>query len=203
MFPETKEINKKLVIKKKIDVNSSINSSIEKPSFQSLISQHGKLVKAFVTKNVWDENDVEDIYQITLFEAFKSYKNFRNESQPKTWLCGVASKVISNYVRKKLQSKLEFTADIAPLMDTVMTEDIDKHSIAFRSPEASYEYMQMEKNLNTSYEKLPKDIRQIFDSAIKDGNSYQKTSEIYNIPIGTVRSRISRAREMMKTSFNK
>nr|WP_269447923.1 MULTISPECIES: sigma-70 family RNA polymerase sigma factor [unclassified Marinomonas] len=165
--------------------------------------QHGKLLKAFVNKNVWDENDVEDIYQITLFEAFKSYKNFRYESQPKTWLCGVASKVISNYVRKKLKSRLEFTADMIPLLESEITVNLDGESISYRDPEASYEYMQLAKSLNRSYEKLPKEIRDVFNSAIEIGNSYQKTSELYNIPIGTVRSRISRAREIMRDSYFK
>ena len=99
-----------------------------------------------------------------------------------------------------MHSRLEFTADMISLLESEITINLDGESISYREPEAAYEYMQLAKNLNCSYEKLPKEIRDVFNSAIEIGNSYQKTSELYNIPIGTVRSRISRAREIMKNS---
>ena len=178
------------------------SGSCTRTDFGSLVAQHGKYIKAFIAKRTWFEEDIEDIYQITLMEAFKSYKNFRDESHPRTWICGVASKVLSNFVRKKLKNIHELTDDVTSLIEKKeYCEDYELST--FRNPDESYEYFVLAKHIENVYYQLPPEMRDVFETIVSDGISYEDASKLHNIPTGTVRSRVSRARDRMKTAYMK
>lgn len=171
---------------------------VEKPEFDTLVKNYEVFIRAFILKRMWDDSEVDDIYQITLLEAFKSYGNFRNESHPRTWMCGIALKVLSNHYRKKLQSRKILMEDIT----SVKESDFDdaSHVSSYQTPEKSYEYELQLKNLSKCYQTLPETMKQVFDTVVYDGSTYEDASIQHNIPVGTVRSRISRARTILKSS---
>lgn len=183
--------------KQAMNSSNAKHSHGSKPDFDNLIKENGKYIRTFIAKRTWNESDVDDIYQTTLLEAFKSYKNFREESHPRTWMCGIAAKVISNYIRKKSSSRQSFTDDITSISDSA-EQDNETGSETFQNPAMRYEYGRLLGRLNSLYEKLPKSMKDVFDTVIHDGKSYEDASLLHDIPIGTVRSRVSRAREVMK-----
>jgi len=173
---------------KEVDVNYFVLNS-----FNKVAKENERYIKSFIKKRVWIKDDVDDIFQTTLMECFKSSKNFRGDSHPRTWMCGVASKVISGYMRKNYRNPTEFTDKIAELSDSLEYESCDLQ----RNPENHYETRVLIEEVMKAYSALPEDMKQVFES-IKSGASYEEASKLYNIPIGTVRSRISRAREKIK-----
>ncbi len=171
----------------------------EKPDFSVLVTRDGKYVKNFIGKTLNNKEDVEDVYQITLLESFKSYKNFLGESCSRTWLCGVASNVLRNCTIKNSQKKVYLSDDIETLAD--MTDDIfESRSGPFLNPDIFYEYTELAENVSDAIEKLPGKMKEVFQAVVRDGLSYENASLRHQIPIGTVRSRVSRAREAVKAA---
>lgn len=177
--------------------DESYRGEVDKPDFNLLITNHGKYVKCFISKRLKVREDIEDVYQITLLEAFKSYKNFRGDSHSRTWLCGVANNVIRNYIRKNFKGAVYFSDDIEMLSD-LSEFNSDDYSVTYHNPEAFYEYVRFSQGVINAMESLPCGMREVFKTVVEDGLSYEDASLRHQIPIGTVRSRISRARAIMK-----
>lgn len=174
----------------------------EKLEFDVLVTRDGKYVKNFIGRKLNNKEDAEDVYQITLLESFRSYKNFRGESRSRTWLCGVANNVLRNYIRKNSQKTVYLSDDIEALAD--MTDDIFEHrSGPYLNPDACYEYTELAESASDAIEKLPNKMREVFKTVVRDGLSYENASLRHKIPVGTVRSRVSRAREAVKAACYK
>lgn len=163
--------------------------------FTELVIKHGKFVRNFIAKKSWDREDVDDIYQTTMLEAFRSYKNFRNDCHPRTWMCGVAMMVFRNHLRKKskvksqpLQTNEEGQLNI---LDKLECSPMD-------TPEVAYEFESLYSSVYGHVQDLPENIRNLFITVAYRGLDYEKAAKMYDIPIGTVRSRISRARSILR-----
>lgn len=165
----------------------SVNQSIEK-----LVLEHGKFVKRFIAKRTWNEQNVDDIYQSTLLEAIKSYPKFRNESQPRTWLCGIAYNIIRNYGRKLNAINCE---DLDAL-ESVDFDDINCMSTG--NPADIYNREHFVNRVKEVTDTLPDAIKQTFFMIVESGKNYEQAAQSLNVPIGTVRSRIFRAREVLR-----
>ena len=129
-----------------------------------------------------------------MLEALKCFKNFRNESQPRTWLCGIAYNIIRNYSKNLACQNLESIDDLSNeeptlQMNTFGTED----------PSEVYSRNLEIENVSKIFDELPTEMRTTFDEVISRGRSYEETAQLLNLPIGTVRSRISRAREIFRS----
>ena len=184
--------NKRIIKKEEAPNNkftqSSINQSIEK-----LVLEHGKFVKSFIARRTWNEQNVDDIYQSTLLEAIKSFPKFRNESQPRTWLCGIAHNIIRNYSRKLN------TINNYENLEVLDSTDIDYVScMTTEDPATIYNRERFSRQISKVSGKLPHSVRQTFFLVIDSGKNYEQAAQLLNVPVGTVRSRISRAREVIR-----
>lgn len=166
---------------------ASINKAIE-----ALVSEHGKFLKNFIAKRTWNEQDIEDIYQSTLVEAIKSFPKFRNESQPRTWLCGIAYNVIRNYARKLNL----ISCDSLDILESVDIEAME--SAGGEDPANIYDRESFLEKLQDVSSGLPAAVRQTFFMVTDSGKNYEQTAQLLGVPIGTVRSRVSRAREVLR-----
>lgn len=175
------------------------HAPFSKQEFAQLIEQHGSYIKSFLSKKVWNPQDVNDLYQITLMEAFRSYKKFRRESSPKTWLCGIAYTVFKNYLYKKLKKPAN-DLEIDAFLDTAQSHD-DYCIFETEGPEAIYEREEMFHTIHGIYKTLPVGMQETVNLVIGKGISYQNASDISGIPVGTVRSRVSRARSLMREQY--
>ena len=126
-------------------------------------------------------------------EALKSFKNFRGDSKPRTWLCGIAYNVIRSYA-KTLDSHNIESLDSCSNIDNVMYHN----SFGTEDPCDIYSRDLQIDNIGRVFDGLPHDMRMTFDQVISQGKSYEETACALNLPIGTVRSRVSRAREIFR-----
>lgn len=165
-----------------------------KHSINDILQEHGPFVLKFIRKRTWDKQNAEDIYQSTMLEALKCFKNFRNESQPRTWLCGIAYNIIRNYSKNLPAQSLESIDDLSNNESMMQT-----NTFGTEDPSDIYSRNLQIENISKIFDELPSEMRATFDEVVSRGRSYEETAQLLNLPIGTVRSRISRAREIFRS----
>lgn len=174
-------------------MNNSKDKNLSKEplsDFSEVVFQHGKYLRGFIAKNCWDKQDIDDIYQTSLLEAFRSYGSFRGDSQIKTWLCGIAIMVFRNKARKMNKSKM------CSLEDMMVAETME--SSKFDQPEKAMELDRLLYSVKDTTNKLPNSVKSVYMAVALQGKNYEQTAIEFNIPVGTVRSRVSRARTLMR-----
>lgn len=176
---------------------TAIHETLSRESFTELILQHGKFIRNFIAKKCWETQDIEDIYQTTLMEAYKSLKNFRGDSHPRTWVCGIALMVIKTYIRKSMSNNFSVQS-----LDEIKGENqahIDLLPDASqKEPDRAYALESLCSDLDSSVKQLPSNLKDVFVSVVYEGNNYQQAADHFGIPVGTVRSRLSRVRGILR-----
>jgi RNA polymerase sigma-70 factor, ECF subfamily len=165
--------------------------------------QHDEAISRFVSltqADVWrfiakltDATRADDLTQETYLRAWKSLRNFRGESSARTWLLGVAHHVVADHVRSSarrtgLLQRWGFRA--------AHSLDVGDDNVG----SASELGVPGRNDLAGILTALPSDIRIAFVLTQIIGTSYSETAEICGCPVGTVRSRVFRARELLMTA---
>lgn len=163
----------------------------DKRSFDVLVLKYQHKVISLVLRYVHDHDTAQDVAQEAFIKAYKGLKNFRGESAFYTWLYRIAINSAKNY----LVSQNRRLPD----------NDIDAHEAEqFEGDSALKEYATPERELLTAeiqaavskaIDDLPEDLRTAIMLRELEGMSYEEIAETMDCPIGTVRSRIFRARE--------
>ena len=153
-----------------------------------LFKEHHTHLVRFVQRYVRNVEDAKDVVQNTFLESVRCADRFSGASKPSTWLFGIALNLARNHVRRNYaliakhadESLIEDMADMgADPADLVQNQDLaDK----------------VEKMLSG----LPTRIRETFEAVLEQDASYADAAEQMHIPIGTVRSRVSRVREQIR-----
>ncbi|WP_086929871.1 RNA polymerase sigma factor [Agarilytica rhodophyticola] len=171
-------------------------------SIESIIRNNTVYLRRFIARRVKNKCDIDDYMQATLLEVIRSYNSFRGESQVKTWLCGIAYNVIRNDLKRKEKKPTVLLEE--------MSADIDSLSCASASclpkvsdPADIVEYDEQISHLHTKLESLPQKMRGVVNSLIIEGNSYQDTAVTFNVPLGTVQSRMANARKILRTELKR
>ena len=141
---------------------------------------------------VRDQSEIEDIVQDSFIKAYRAINNFRGDSAFYTWLYRIGINTAKNH--------LVSLGRRPKAMNTVEIEDIenfdDGHEMrSLETPETSMMTNEIVVTVNQAIEFLPDDLRQAISLREMDGLSYEEIADIMDCPIGTVRSRIFRARE--------
>lgn len=167
---------------------------------EALVKNEGKYLKMFLYKKVWNHDEVDDLYQTTLLEALKAKDSFRGESTPRTWLCGIAYRVFKGYLKKKYRTPF----DSIDIDSFIREENIseDNFYLVSEGPEDIVERQQLINIVSKTFSNLPKDIKKTSYNVIIDENSYESASKIDRIPVGTVRSRVARARFLFRQKYS-
>ena len=153
-------------------------------------------LRRFVSRKVACPDDAEDLVQITLLEAWKGVEGFSGRSTPETWLFGIAKNVIRGYYngRFALRTALEGYA-VAPL------EEALEYPSDAATPEEICSRRQVLKCVERALDSIPDDFREPLQMSLEGNTSYRDIAEQLSMPIGTVRSRISRARDMLQAGL--
>ncbi|MCH8621941.1 RNA polymerase sigma factor [Undibacterium sp. TS12] len=167
-------------------ITASANVNVEK-----LFLDHHQHVLRFVRRYLRNEEDAEDVTQNTFIEALRSAERFSGMSKPSTWLFGIALNLARSHVRKRYSCQLDFVDE------NVLEMQVDE----FSDPSRIIENREMLDKVNNMMENLPEKIRLTFESVLDGDNSYQDAATELDIPIGTVRSRVSRVRSSVKQQF--
>jgi RNA polymerase sigma factor (sigma-70 family) len=157
-----------------------------------LFATHRKHLLYFVQRYVRSLEDAEDVVQNTFIEAMRCADRFSGLSKPSTWLFGIALNVARNQVRRNC-------ADPIDDVDETLLEQMTDSSA---DPANLIEWRQLAGKVQMLLETMPDDIRATFEAVMSDGLSYEEAAEQLCIPIGTVRSRISRVRASVRAEYS-
>jgi RNA polymerase sigma-70 factor (ECF subfamily) len=162
-----------------------------------LAREHGDRLKRFIARRVGVAADVEDIAQMTLLEAHLCAHRFKGDSKPETWLFGIAANLIRGHYRRA--SRME-----RPLISTTPPDEADGDAWAAIvagevDPQMLYEARDALRRVESRMELLSESSLQTLTLFVEEGLSYREIGDRLHIPVGTVRSRINRARALLAT----
>ena len=162
-----------------------------KNAFNLLVIRHQNKVMNIVSRYVKNSGDVADVTQEAFIKAYRALPNFRGESAFYTWLYRIAVNSAKNYLTS--QSRKPPASDV-----DAQEADYFDGSDALRenaSPEKTLLSEELQTKLFATIEQLPDDLRAAITLREIEGLSYEEIAAVMECPVGTVRSRIFRARE--------
>ena len=163
-------------------------------AFELLVMKYQRRVQRLIGRMVRDVDLVEDIAQETFIRAYKALHQFRGDAQFYTWLYRIAvntaKKSLMDLKRDPTISESFFKKD-----DDDETNSPGKEPTSDETPESVFAAKEIATVVNAAIADLPQDLRQAVTLREIDGLSYEEISAVMSCPIGTVRSRIFRARE--------
>jgi RNA polymerase sigma-70 factor (ECF subfamily) len=163
-------------------------------AFELLVIKYQRRVQRLIGRMVRDVDLVEDIAQETFIRAYRALAQFRGEAQFYTWLYRIAvntaKKALMDLKRNPTVSENSFKSD-----DDDETSFLENELTSSETPDAVLASKEIAQIINAALEALPDELRQAITLREIEGLSYEEISEAMNCPIGTVRSRIFRARE--------
>ena len=163
-------------------------------AFELLVIKYQRRIQRLIGRMVRDVDLVEDIAQETFIRAYKALHQFRGDAQFYTWLYRIAvntaKKFLMELKRDPTVSESFFKTD-----DEDETKAHGNEPTSDETPESVYAASEIAAVVNAAMEALPEDLRQAVTLREIEGLSYEEISSVMSCPIGTVRSRIFRARE--------
>lgn len=158
---------------------------------RDLVQEHSTRLQRFIIKHIGNTTEAEDLAQQAFVEAARSFRNFRGESQLSSWLYGIALNLVRNYLSRAPERRHDFVSD------SVLAE----HASPDLSPDRILEQNQNLALLQESLDELPDNMRDILLMVGLDDISYEDAAALLTVPIGTVRSRLSRARSALRAKL--
>jgi RNA polymerase sigma-70 factor (ECF subfamily) len=164
----------------------------DKRAFDLLVAKYQRKLFRLLSRLIRDQAEIEDVAQEAFIKAYRALPNFRGESAFYTWLYRIAINTAKNYLvaqgrRAPTQTETEIEdAENFEDGESLRTED---------TPDRMLLSKQVAEAVNRAIERLPEDLRTAIVLRELEGLSYEEIAVSMNCPIGTVRSRIFRARE--------
>ena len=155
---------------------------------RDLVQSHSQRLHRFIVNHIGNTTDAEDLTQQAFVEAAKSYQSFRGESQLSTWLYGIALNLVRNHLSRAPEHRYDF----------VNEQVLEQEAAPDCGPERAAEQNQALAILQESLDELPQNMRDILLMVGLDELSYEEAAAMLTVPIGTVRSRLSRARAALR-----
>jgi RNA polymerase sigma factor (sigma-70 family) len=167
---------------------SALLGTQDEALFKQLVRAHQNRLYRFVVKHVGWGSDAEDLTQQAFVEAAQSFTTFKGASELSTWLYGIAMNLVRNYLSRAPHRRYAFEGDDA-LAETSCTR-----------PDPFEQLSQTEavRALEKALAELAPEMREVLMLVALDELSYEEAAEMLSIPIGTVRSRVSRARSSLR-----
>ena len=164
----------------------------DKRAFELLVMKYQRKLGRLLSRMVRDAAEVEDVTQEAFIKAYRALPNFRGESAFYTWLYRIAINTAKNYLvsmGRRAPTTTEFDHEEAESFD-------DAEALRdTATPENELLGREVADTVNRAVATLPEDLRTAITLREIEGLSYEEIAGVMNCPIGTVRSRIFRARE--------
>ena len=169
----------------------------DQKAFELLVIKYQRRIQRLIGRMVRDVDLVEDIAQETFIRAYRALAQFRGEAQFYTWLYRIAvntaKKALMDLKRNPTISENSFKSGQSDESDE--TSPLENELTNSETPDAVLASKEIAQIINAALEALPEELRQAITLREIEGLSYDEIAEIMSCPIGTVRSRIFRARE--------
>jgi RNA polymerase sigma-70 factor, ECF subfamily len=203
-WPEVEAVSQTLVVAAQPDPDQALVDIAKAGgkegdrAFELLFIKYRKKLERMLSRMVRDEGALQDIVQESFVKAWRAMPNFRGESQFYTWLYRIAINTAKKHLvatRKNpviSESSLSLGGDDD---ENPLAEALMNGAGQADTPDAAYAAKEIANAVNEALEALPEELRRALVLREMEGLSYEDISEAMDCPIGTVRSRIFRARE--------
>ena len=168
---------------------------VEKQSeFQNVVMPHKNDLYNYALAIARNSDDAQDLVQETYFKAYKNYHQFEGGTNSKAWMFMILKNTfINNYRKLKREpSKVDYD-EIEDIYENIKSEHSKDNNL-----DLDFYNNLFDDDLSSALAKLPEKMKEVFLLCDLEGYSYEEISEIVDIPIGTVRSRLHRARKLLQ-----
>lgn len=159
--------------------------------FRDLVEQHHARLVRFVRRHVDDDGEAEDLAQQAFADAARHHADFRGESQLSTWLYGIALNLARNHVNRAPRRRHRFEDE----------QVLAELPCARPGPAEQCAMGQLVQVLKRELAALPPEMREVLWLVSVDELAYEDAATRLALPVGTVRSRVSRARQRLRAGF--
>ncbi|MCH8928351.1 MAG: sigma-70 family RNA polymerase sigma factor [Candidatus Marinimicrobia bacterium] len=168
-------------------------------AFGILMGRYENSLYGLIFKMVRNHEETQDLVQEAFIKSYNALASFNKQYSFSTWLFKIASNNCIDHLRKR---KLKTTSIDAPIQteNGSLSQDLPDNSY---NPERDSLRNELFSSINSIIEELPEKYRVVINLRHKEDNSYEEIAQALNIPIGTVKARIFRAREILKKSITK
>jgi RNA polymerase sigma-70 factor (ECF subfamily) len=168
-------------------------------AFELLVIKYQRRVQRLIGRMVRDADLVDDIAQETFIRAYRALHQFRGDAQFYTWLYRIAVNTAKKFLLELKRDPIVFESAFKLDADSDETSWTGNEPMTDETPESVLAAKEIAQAVNAAMEALPQDLREALTLREIEGLSYEDISEVMNCPIGTVRSRIFRAREAISS----
>ena len=160
-------------------------------AFVSLVKAYQSRLYHFIMRHVSNQEDAAELSQQAFIEAYRSFANFRGDSTLSTWLYGIARNLIRNYVTRSPYHLYHFESE----------EMLANMAGGLMDPDSQASMAETLSAVQVQLDALSEEMRTALEMVTIDEMSYEETAEELHVPVGTVRSRVFRARAQLKTAL--
>jgi RNA polymerase sigma-70 factor (ECF subfamily) len=164
----------------------------DKTAFDLLVRKYQHKVVKLVTRYLRDQADAEDVAQEAFIKAYRAIPQFRGDSAFYTWLYRIAINTAKNAIVSRDRSPIDFDLDLQNIEES---NSMQLRLADAETPESLLQTEEIRDTVNRAIEALPEDLRTAIVLRELEGLSYEDIAQAMDCPVGTVRSRIFRARE--------
>jgi RNA polymerase sigma-70 factor (ECF subfamily) len=165
----------------------------DKGAFDVLVQKYQHKVVNLVGRFVSDHAECQDIAQDAFIKAYRAINSFRGDSQFYTWLYRIAANTAKNYLASRARKSPGYTIDV----DDAEHFEGESGLKEYANPENLLLTEEIKATIFSAIERLPEDLKSAISLREMDGLSYEEIAQVMDCPIGTVRSRIFRARDVI------
>ncbi len=163
----------------------------DKVAFDILVQKYQQKVVNLISRFVSDQAECYDIAQEAFIKAYRAIGNFRGDSQFYTWLYRIAANTAKNHLASRARKSPAYSVDVEDAEHYEGESGLKEYA----NPENLLLTDEIKKTIFRAIEALPEDLKSAITLRELEGLSYEEIAEVMDCPIGTVRSRIFRARD--------
>jgi RNA polymerase sigma-70 factor (ECF subfamily) len=164
----------------------------DKTAFDLLVRKYQHKVIKLVTRYLRNPSDAEDVAQEAFIKAYRAMPQFRGDSAFYTWLYRIAINTAKNAIVSRDRNPVEFDLDMQAIEES---QSMQGRLADTTTPESLLQTEEIRTTVNQAIDALPEDLRTAIVLRELEGLSYEDIALAMECPVGTVRSRIFRARE--------
>jgi len=169
----------------------------ERGAFDLLVLRYQHKVIKLVARLLRDQTEAEDVAQEAFVKAYRALGSFRGDSAFYTWLYRIAVNTARNAIASRQRRPLDYETELSESEQSALASKM-RHT---DTPEANALSEEIRATVNEAIEQLPEDLRTAIVLREVEGLSYEEIAAAMECPVGTVRSRIFRAREAIDRSL--
>ncbi len=183
------------------DVDAALVARVQrgdKRAFDLLVLKYQRKIMRLLSRMIRDPGDIEDVAQEAFIKAYRALPQFRGDSAFYTWLYRIAINTARNW--QAAGNRRPVTSSIVENGEGETFDEIDNLT-DISTPESMLASRQIAETVNAAMQSLPEDLRTAIFLREIEGMSYEDIAQTMGCPIGTVRSRIFRAREAIASQL--